>query len=250
VIEVWDISNAALVESFVIDEGGGLGSGTSGSSRDTTASGFSPDQLARLEPVGNSAADAIAAFVRARKAELKSAALDSTPPFRVTSDADNDADVKTIRGKGRGDEDSHSDADSGILHDPDYEPPGITAAKRARDIRVLLAGMNFGAQSSSSLPGNRTSLSGGADAAALRIAGGGYGTSTISTDERQGAFLITGSVDRKVTFWDLGGRIDRSLVVSGLESGADWPSFRCIPSLHVLPECWLSCHHLPGFFIG
>lgn len=41
----------------------------------------------------------------------------------------------------------------------------------------------------------------------------------------KGGFMLTGSEDRKIRLWDLG-RLDRSMVVSGLELENDRPSFR------------------------
>jgi len=42
-----------------------------------------------------------------------------------------------------------------------------------------------------------------------------------------GGFLLTGSEDRKIRLWDLG-KVDRSVVISGLELDYDRPAFRTI----------------------
>lgn len=221
IIEVWDIARTTLVESFVIDESGGEGIGSA------TGDGFAADHLRTASAASNegtSAADAIAAFVRARKAAQKashSPALPSSPaggPYPAIIEQDT-SDTRTIRGSDAREDD---DADSGIMHDPDFEPPDIVAARSARDVRALLAGVNFGSVASSPAPFfspvNRGSVGGG---------DGGFSPSTtmIMSEERRG-FMLTGSLDRKITFWDLSGNVGRSAVLSGLDAGAEKPIFR------------------------
>ena len=222
IIEVWDISRVTLVESFVIDESGGKDIAPATGEGD----GFTADQLqftSTPSNEGTSAADAIAAFVRARKAAQK-ASLSPAPlpsagsglnPTIVEQDT---SDTRTIRGH----DEREDDADSGILHDPDFEPPEIVAARSARDVRALLAGINFGSIASPSAPFFPSTI--------RRSTGGGDGgfspsSATMVSEERRG-FMLTGSVDRKITFWDLSGNVERSTVLSGLDVGAEKPIFR------------------------
>ncbi|KAG8916382.1 Serine/threonine-protein kinase [Tulasnella sp. 417] len=88
--------------------------------------------------------------------------------------------------------------------------------RRARQvgIRAMVVGSDFGG-----LAGSTTRLA--------RLE-----TTTISENSvepfggsRNGGFLLTGSEDRKIRLWDLS-RVDRSIVVSGLEMESDKPSFR------------------------
>lgn len=218
IIEVWDISRIALVESFVIDESEGREIAS------TTDEGFTADQLQPVSNEGTSAADAIAAFVWARKAarEASSAPQLSAGGAQDATIVEQDSsDTRTIRGN---DERKDDDADSGILHDPDFEPPEIVAARSARDARALLAGVNFGSIAPSSMPffssASRVNVGeGGGD--------GVFGPSTTMTmSEERRCFMLTGSVDRKITFWDLSGNAERSAVLSGLDAGADKPTFR------------------------
>jgi hypothetical protein len=232
IIEVWDIARVTLVESFVIDESGGKDIVSA------TGDGFTADQLRLASAVSNegtSAADAIAAFVRARKAAQKAAHSPAPPsgdsggpnPTIVEQDT---SDTRTIRWN---DEREDDDADSGILHDPDFEPPEIVAARSARDTRALLAGVNFGfIASSAPFFSSVTGAGGGGD--------GGFSPSTtmMMSEERRG-FMLTGSVDRKITFWDLSGNRERSAVLSGLDASAEKPNFRWVDSAKFIVWCWV-----------
>ncbi|KAG8950099.1 Serine/threonine-protein kinase [Tulasnella sp. 424] len=101
---------------------------------------------------------------------------------------------------------------------PHLEEADLEAEERRRatqvGIRAMVVGSDFGG-----LAGSGTRMS--------RLE-----TTTISENgvepfggSRNGGFLLTGSEDRKIRLWDLS-RVDRSIVVSGLEMESDKPSFR------------------------
>ena len=224
IIEVWDVARVTLVESFVIDESGGK------SIASATGDGFTAAQLQFASAVSNegtSAADAIAAFVRARKAAQKqshspaSPSDDSGSPNPAVVEQDT-SDTRTIRGNDVREDD---DADSGILHDPDFEPPEIVAARSARDTRALLASVNFGSVTSPPTPFFSPANRAGAGAGGGGDGGFSPSTTMMMSEERRG-FMLTGSVDRKITFWDLSGNVGRSAVLSGLDASAEKPNFR------------------------
>ncbi|KIO30139.1 hypothetical protein M407DRAFT_225431 [Tulasnella calospora MUT 4182] len=101
---------------------------------------------------------------------------------------------------------------------PHLEEADLEAEERRRarqvGIRAMVVGSDFGG-----LAGTTTRMA--------RLE-----TVTISENSvepfggsRNGGFLLTGSEDRKIRLWDLS-RVDRSIVVSGLEMEGDKPSFR------------------------
>jgi len=51
-------------------------------------------------------------------------------------------------------------------------------------------------------------------------------TWTLGLQRRKTGYIITGSADRRITYWDLSGKIERSVVLSGLEPGTEQPVFR------------------------
>jgi phosphoinositide-3-kinase regulatory subunit 4 len=84
-------------------------------------------------------------------------------------------------------------------------------------IRVIIVGPEFGGHQS----GHRSEIT---DL-----------TSEFNTHGRLGrGFMITGSEDRRVRLWDLG-RLERTSVLSGLESEHDKPSYRCVFSSRIIP---------------
>ncbi|KAG9040843.1 Serine/threonine-protein kinase [Tulasnella sp. UAMH 9824] len=99
------------------------------------------------------------------------------------------------------------------LEEADLEAEELRRARQV-GIRAMVVGSDFGG-----LAGSTTRLA--------RLE-----TVTISENSvepfggsRNGGFLLTGSEDRKIRLWDLS-RVDRSIVVSGLEMESDKPSFR------------------------
>ncbi|KIY49828.1 hypothetical protein FISHEDRAFT_40447 [Fistulina hepatica ATCC 64428] len=149
-IEVWDIEQSMLVETFV--------------SRATPSSASEvisePLEMTGVDADNNPAA-AIAALVRSRQTE-------DALPSRTSGES--------------------------IFKE---EPPPPTP-----DVRAIVVGTEFGRHY-----GHVSSPADG----------------TLSQHGR--GFVISGSEDRKIRFWDLG-RIDRSAVLCGLDSDLDKPSYR------------------------
>jgi phosphoinositide-3-kinase, regulatory subunit 4 len=201
-IEVWDISKPALVESFatreVSDPHHGLPSLTPT---------FTPELETSVQPEMTTPAEAIVAFVRARKPG-RGGRTSSPPESSRVDTQDNssaDAETRTLRGA------AIEDVDGVFMHDPDGESQSRASARRARDIRALIGGVNFGT------PGNRINR---------LFTGDAYGDVDPRPAEEKTGYIITGSADRRITYWDLSGKIERSVVLSGLEPGTEQPVFR------------------------
>ncbi|KAF8336386.1 uncharacterized protein EI90DRAFT_3144677 [Cantharellus anzutake] len=232
IIEVWDISQMTLVETFVTSEGS------------LTPS----DEMERTSPTPlmqnpaqtdlKSPADAIAAFIRAHQKLLDAKSGDnssiahpdhtdpspipssSSPSRHSVSSKPSDSDIRTIRSSSVSETDEDDDGDDVFMH-PDGEDNTTTSKGKkrrriARDARALIAGVNFGTPGQHSLMRHFSGEGYGGDMnLSLKIPGG---------EDRRG-FIITGSADRRITYWDLKGGTDRSFVISGLESGAESPVF-------------------------
>ncbi|KII91699.1 hypothetical protein PLICRDRAFT_51832 [Plicaturopsis crispa FD-325 SS-3] len=81
------------------------------------------------------------------------------------------------------------------------------------DIRALVVGVDFGGHSGL----NRSSM-----------ADGGTDPSSPTRSSGRG-FMVTGSEDRKIRLWDIG-RLERTVVLSGVESENDKPSYSTVRS--------------------
>ena len=200
-VEVWDISKLVLVESFATREVSDPRSSLPGSTPTVVDESETSVQAEATTP-----ADAIAAFVRARKPgrgggtpSPESARLDNQ------DDSEADAETRTLRGT------MIEDVDGVFMHDPDGESQSRASARQARDIRTVIGGVNFGT------PGNRINR---------LFSGDVYGDLDPRLPEEKSGYLITGSADRRITYWDLSGKIERSFVLSGLDAGTEQPVFR------------------------
>ncbi|KAF9516566.1 hypothetical protein BS47DRAFT_1371689 [Hydnum rufescens UP504] len=181
-IEVWDISKPVLVESFATREVSDPHHGLPSLAPTLT------ELETSVQPEMTTPADAIAAFVRARKPG-RGGRTPSPPESSRVDTQDNseaDAETRTLRGT--------------AIEDVD-----------ARDIRALIGGVNFGT------PGNRINR---------LFTGDAYGDVDPRPTEEKTGYIITGSADRRITYWDLSGKIERSVVLSGLEPGTEQPVFR------------------------
>lgn len=83
------------------------------------------------------------------------------------------------------------------------------------DVRAMVVGLDFGGHSLV----HRSNVD---------IGEGDIGNPNNSrASARAGGFMVTGSEDRRIRLWDLG-RLERTVVLSGLESESDKPSFRYV----------------------
>jgi phosphoinositide-3-kinase regulatory subunit 4 len=153
-IEVWDIENASLVETFITR--------TSSASSDA----IEPQVVAAVEADNNPAA-AIAALVRSRQS--------GSGPRRSSQSIPKDSHLAP-----------------------------------SADVRAIVGGLEFGGHTM-----HRPDV---ADIAAESI------TNRLTAR----GFMITGSEDRKIRLWDLG-KLERTTILSGLESEHHKPSFRYSP---------------------
>jgi phosphoinositide-3-kinase regulatory subunit 4 len=189
VMEVWDIEKMAIIETFMVQEGGAEVSAESSTTpRATPAAGeiLVVPELGGKEEV-KSPAEAIAALVKARMAE------------KSATNGKEEAEKK------------ESEEDDVFIPDP----AANLSLHPLHDIRSLLTGSDFGGLGS------------------LYVARGGHldavYPTTLSSTEKPGAkgYLISGGEDRKIRLWDLA-KVERSLVVSGLEGEGERPSFKCV----------------------
>ena len=164
-LEVWDIENTTLVESFT--------------SRTVASPSDAPEEPkeAGVDEAEMSPAAAIAALVRARQ---EGGSGDTSPrPGFVGAGA------------------------------PRQEPP----LPPFPDVRAIVAGAEFGGHTVM----HRSHI-GDVDGKAASRSSAGRG------------FIVTGSEDCKLRFWDLG-RPERSVILSGMETESDRPAYRCVSYL-------------------
>ena len=237
IIEVWDISQMTLVETFVISEGN-----ATPSPDEAERTSLAPSVRNSVQTELRTPADAIAAFIRAHQESQDAKGVagssvphpdrtgpsslpssSSSPSRRSVSSRPSDSDLRTIRSLTISETDEDDEGDDVFMH-PDGED-NITASKGkkrrriVRDVRALISGIGFGISGQSS--------------PIRSFSGEGYGSdmNRSPSGEGQRGFIITGSADRRITFWDLKGGDGRSFVISGLEAGAEAPIFRSAESL-------------------
>ncbi len=234
ITEVWDISQMTLVETFVASDGNAISS-----LDEAERTSLAPSVQNSVQTELKTPADAIAAFIHAHQepqdakgvAGSSVAHLDrtgpsslpsssSSPSRRSISSRPSDTEIRTVRSLNVSETDE-DDGDDVFMH-PDGED-NITASKGkkrrriVRDVRALISGVDFGVCGQSNPIRN--------------FSGEGYGgdmnlTGRNPSGEDQRGFVITGSADRMITFWDLKGGNGRSFVISGLEASAEAPVFR------------------------
>lgn len=159
-VEVWDIENAVLVETFVTR--------TAAPSEPIQV----PHEVSGVDADANPAT-AIAALVRSRQVGGDSTDNHSRPSSRSTKDE--------------------------LLPAP------------APNVRAIVVGLDFGGHSLL----HRSGMSELTTDSSLSVRTAGRG------------FMVSGSDDRKIRLWDMG-RLERTAVLSGLESEHERPSYRCI----------------------
>lgn len=155
-VEVWDIENAVLVETFVMRVG---------SPSDPITE---PHEMTGVDADPSPAAG-IAALVRSRNSS-NSESVDRQPSRNAFSDE--------------------------LIPSP------------AADVRALVVGLDFGGYSMA----HRSEY------------GEMIADSSPSGRSATRGFMITGSEDRKIRLWDLG-KLERTTVLSGLESESEKPSY-------------------------
>ncbi|KAG8859720.1 Serine/threonine-protein kinase [Tulasnella sp. 330] len=189
-VEVWDIEKGIMVETFVTQQP--LEQEDTPSSPSLLKESFKEGLDSR--PIATSAiktpAEAIAALVKAQQ--------------QAQSEPSNTRSIEEP---------------SPHLAESDLEAED---RRRAREVgvRAMVAGSDFGGLTAS---GVRLARSEGPDGyyAGMNSEGSELGPS------RTGGFLLTGSEDRKIRLWDLG-KVDRSMVISGMELDHERPAFRTI----------------------
>ncbi|KAG9029158.1 Serine/threonine-protein kinase [Tulasnella sp. JGI-2019a] len=188
--EVWDIERGVMVETFVTQQPLEHDGTPSTELKSKDSLGEGLDNRPVAAGISKTPAEAIAALVKAR-----SQAQSGPSSARSVEDQ------------------------SPHLAEADLEAED---RRRAREVgvRAMVAGSDFGGLTAS---GVRLARADGPD---------GYyaGASTEgieASSSRTGGFLLTGSEDRKIRLWDLG-KVDRSMVISGLELDHERPAFRTI----------------------
>jgi len=112
------------------------------------------------------------------------------------------------------------DTESPHLAESDLEAEDRRRARQV-GIRAMVAGIDFGGLGPSG--GRSLRLENETMGHPATI----YEGSVEGSNTRPGGFLLTGSEDRKLRLWDLS-RMERSIVISGLETESDKPSFRTV----------------------
>ena len=176
-VEVWDVENGVIVETFVTQEPLAY----------EGKPGLEETAKTLAKQFAKTPAEAIAALLEDRETldAVHSPEQDSPHPFETD------------------------------LEEEDR--------RRARQvgIRAMVVGSDFGSLAATG--GRLVRLDGSEGFYSGTIPESGY--ETVRTTGRGGGFLLTGSEDRKIRLWDLS-RVDRSMVISGLEMESDRPTFR------------------------
>lgn len=147
-----------------------------------------------------------------------SVAQDTTPPAAAPKDADVDAEANpaaALAALVRSRQQQHMPGSFTA-----YAVPGVRDdAALPADVRAMVVGVDFGGHAAHKAELGDLAADAGPRARTPR------------------GFVLTGSEDRRVRFWDLG-KIERSGVLSGLESEVDRPTYRCEGVLLIRPV-WL-----------
>ncbi|KAG8960407.1 Serine/threonine-protein kinase [Tulasnella sp. 419] len=192
-IEVWDLEKDVVVETFNTEEI--VPVITESHDSQASSSSLQNTQAAIGKEAEKSPAAAIAALVQSRRQLQEKENLIRDDPSPHLQEAEVEAE----------------------------ERKRLEARLKRVAVRALVAGTDFGGLGAS---GARLAR---AEAGDVYFSGMSPSESMISnssaTGSGRGGFLITGSEDKKIRFWDLG-RIEKSTVVSGLEIVNEKPVFK------------------------